>query len=443
MKIDHLTLCDLASIFKKRLVPILLAALLFAVVGFSLGALLPPKYSATASFYTRNLQSEAFLEANGLTSSQLASVQTLAKEYAALTEESDELLDRMITRHGLSLSPAELRSMLSTKTESTVFYVSATAADAAVADAVIAAVYAELPSLIQEIAWPNLLHRDYVVVPLQAAEPAVRATLHPVAVGGLSLIAGLLLSYLFFVFYFLFSNRVTDKAELERVLPGVSVLGDIPHIAPPADAAEPFYALRERLPRPKGKAVTVALTSAMAGEGKSYVAQELAKSLATAGRRVLLVDADLRRGEKEPFFAADRAPGLAEYLGGGVDALRALLHQTEQTGLSLLPAGALPISPCDTPFGARMAALLDAFCIQYDYIIADFPAVSEAADAAACVRDFENTLLVAAPPRCGARELRATVDAIAAAGGKLLGVVANKPSKNGKISKIHPKGEEV
>ena len=433
MKTEYLTLSDLFAILKKRIAPILLTALILATGGFALRALLPAEYSATATFYVRNLQSEQFLEVNGLTSSQLASVQTLAKEYATLAQESDALFDRMIANHALSTSREELRNMLTAATDSTVFTVTVTARDTATADAVIAAVESELPDLIQETAWPGLSGSFPVVILLREAAPATRSTAHPVLWAALFFAGGFLLSYLYFIFYFLFSNRLTDAAEIDRVLPGVPLFGVIPEIEPPADAAEAFFSLRERLPRGDSDgAVTLAVTSAIAGEGKSYVIAELARSLATAGHRVLLIDADLRRGAKEIFFMPEAEPGFAEYLSGKVQKPEALVHPTEKVGLSLLPAGIVPVSPCDHPLANRMAALLAVYCKQYDYILADFPAVTEATDAVVCARDFANTVLVAAPNKSGARELRAAAASLTAAGGSLLGMVVNTPPKDKK-----------
>ena len=425
MKTEYLTLSDLVAIFKKRIVPILLAALILGVCGFALRALLPERYSATATFYVRNLQSEAFLGANGLTSSQLASVQTLAKDYAMLAEESDALYDRMIKNHGLTQSRDQLRDMLRAETDSTVFTVTATARDKQAADAVIAAVEEELPALIAEVAWPNLSFD--VVVLLREAAPAARSSAHPLLWAAMGVIGGLVLSYLFFIFYFLFSNRLTDAAEISRVLPDIPLLGVIPEVEPPADPAEAFFTLRECLPRgAAGSAVTVAITSAQSGEGKSYVAAELARSLAIAGHRVLLIDCDLRRGAKEVFFQPEAEPGFAEYLSGKVTKPAALVHETEKQGLFLLPAGTVPVSPCDHPLSHRMADLLAVYCTQYDYILADFPAVTEAADAVVCARDFANTVLVAAPFHSGARELRAAVASLKQAGGSLFGTVVRQ-----------------
>lgn len=431
MKTEYLTLHDLGAILKKRILPILLAALLAALLGFAARVLLPPKYSATATFYVRNLQSERFLEANGLTTSQRAAVQTLAKEYAALLTEGDALLDRMIARHALPLTREALRDMLTAAPHDTAFTVTATARETAVADAVIAAVQAELPHFIQETAWPQLEAEYPVVVLLRAAAPAARSTASPLVWGALGALGGFLLTYLFFILYFLFSNRLADAAEIERVLTDTPLLGVIPEIKPPADAAEPFYALRERLPRADGtQAVTLAVTSPQVGEGKSYVLAALAKSLAVAGKRVLVIDADLRRGGKEAFFLPEAEPGLSEYLADPSLDPKKLVHPSTCKGVWLVPTGLAPLSPCDYPMSDRIAALLAAYAADYEYILVDFPAVTHAVDITACVADFVGTLMIAASGRCGARELRSSLSALKAVGGTVLGVVANTPPKD-------------
>ncbi|MBQ9802954.1 MAG: hypothetical protein IJW51_07810 [Clostridia bacterium] len=430
MKTAYLTLADLFAVFKKRFVSILLVTLLCFAAGFGLGTLLPPRYGATATFYVRNMQSEALLESYGLTSSQLAVVQTMAKEYAEVAQGSDAFLERVIERHDLPQTKEALRGMITTATESTRFTVTVTSKNPAVVDAVIKAIEAELPDFIQEIAWPNLSVDFTVVTLFRAAAPAARTTPHPAVFGGVLAAAGLLLTYLLHLLRFLFANRLADVDEISRALPSVPVIGIIPEIKPPLDGTEVFYALRERLPRAAGGACTVAVTSPTVGEGKSYVASELAHSLAVAGKNVLLIDADLRRGGKDAFFRPDRYPGLSEYLSGKELRPEALVSTTGQSGLSILPAGPIPVPPCDYPISERIAALLQAFEKQYDYILVDFPAVTLAAEAIACTADFAATLLVVAPRKCGARELRTSAKLLGEAGGNLVGLVANIAPKN-------------
>ena len=431
MKNESLTISDLAMIFKKRLVPLLLALLIFALGGFGIRLLLPPKYSANATFFVRNMQSEQLLLDYGLTSSQLAVVQSLAKEYAALVCESDALHARVIEKHALELTPAALRQMLSATSESATVKITVTAHSTAVADTVMAAVAAEFPTFVQEYVWPNLEADFTVVAPLRAPTPAARATWHPVWWGLLGGAVGLVLTYLYFLLAFLFCDRIFDAQEMARVLPDGLLLGILPEIQPPLDEGEAFFAVRERLPRverDKG-ACTLAVTSAEPQEGKSYVAAGLARSLAVAGKRVLLIDGDLRRDARSDFYMPEAEKGLCNLLAGEAIAPAELVCKTKVKDVFLLPAGQMTLSPCDVPFAERVAAVLTALAPAYDYILVDFPALSQSPEAVASVADFTATLLVSAPGKSRASRLRAACLEITKAKGKLFGVIANHPPK--------------
>lgn len=205
MRNDPITPGDFLDIFKKHLTPILVAVLISALLGGLLFLFLPRSYAAECKFYVRQVQSEAFLNANGLTSSQLATVQTLAREYAQLIPDSDELLDRVIERHGLSLSRKELRAMLSTDTRSTVFSVTVTGKDPLLCQKVMQALAAEVADYLNQTAWPQLSFP--VILLLHTDEAAHRVSPHPAAMAALFAGAGCLLSYLFFFVRFLFPPK--------------------------------------------------------------------------------------------------------------------------------------------------------------------------------------------------------------------------------------------
>lgn len=430
MKIDHLTPGDLVAIFKKRLLPILLALLLPALLAFSLGVLLPPRYRADASFGVRSMQSEAYLDTYGLTSSQLAVLQTLAKEYAGAIAEADLLLDRAITRHGLACTREELRLMISTATDSTTFTVTLTHPDGALALSAARALSAEIPDFLREQFWPTLPATRLPVASLHLSSEVTRAGISPVLLALLCGGGGALLTYLWFLLAFLFCNRVADGDEIARVLGEDRVLASIPTILPPTDGAEAFFALRERLPQKnEERALTVALLSAKHGEGASFVALGLAASLQVTGARVLFLDADLRNGEKKYFSLQGAEPGLAEFLDGRVKKADTLIHRTEGYTFDILPIGVLPITPAAHALTEKMADLLSLLSPKYDYIIADFPAAETAPDGPLAARAFDTTLLVAAPRHTGARELRLMRAALSDAALSVCGIAVNHPPR--------------
>lgn len=438
MKIDHLTLGDLAAICKKRLVPILLALLLCGLLGFSLRALLPTAYRADASFRVRSMQSEAYLDLNGLTSSQLAVLQTLAKEYAGAVLEADLLLDRVIEGHGLSCTREELRAMISSETDGTSFTVNVTHRDAALAVSAAAALAAEIPIFLQEHFWPTMPATRACVVSLHVATTATRVGASPFGVGAICAVGGALLTYFWFLLCFLFRNRLADGDEIARLLADDLVLADVPCVQPPADGSEAFFTLRERLPtKPAERALTLAVLSAQPADGASFVALGLAASLQGAGASVLFLDADLRNGDKKYFSLQGAEPGLAEFLGGRVEKNDALIHRAEGYPFDILPIGVLPISPAEYALTDKMRELLNLFASKYDYIIADFPATGTAPDGLLAARVFDTTLLVAAPGHTGARELRAARRALAEAELVLCGIAVNHPPLKHKTQKIN------
>ncbi|MBE6580357.1 MAG: hypothetical protein E7650_01945 [Ruminococcaceae bacterium] len=432
MKNERLTISDLILIFKKRIVPILLAMLIFALGGFGIRTVLAPKYSATATFFVRNMQSEQLLLDYGLTSSQLAVVQSLAKEYAALACESDEFKTRVLTRHALDLTAEQLGDMIGATSQSATVKITATARDAATADAVIAAITAEFPLFVQEYAWPNLDADFTVVTLLRAAPPAARASWHPVWWGLVGGGLGLLLSYLYFILAFLFSDRICDAEEMARVLPEGLLLGTLPEISPPLDEGEAFFAVRERLPRVTKQtgACTLAVTSAEPREGKSFVAVGLARSLAVAGKRVLLIDADLRRDARSDFYLPEVERGLCHLLTDATLSPEGLVCASPVKGVSVLPAGHMTLSPCDVPFSERLCDVVASLAPSYDYIFVDFPALSQSPEAVASMADLAAVLLVSALGKTRASRLRAARGTVAEANGKLLGVIANHPPKS-------------
>ncbi|WP_317922442.1 MULTISPECIES: polysaccharide biosynthesis tyrosine autokinase [unclassified Cupriavidus] len=133
---------------------------------------------------------------------------------------------------------------------------------------------------------------------------------------------------------------------------------------------------------PHGRRV-VALTSARAGEGKTFTAANLAVLAADAGLRVLLIDADLRRGSLASWFGMDGADcgvGLADVLAGNAT-LREATCRTAVSGLWLLGAGTLPANPSELLSQPRLRGILAEAESRFDLVLVDTPPVLAVADA--------------------------------------------------------------
>jgi tyrosine-protein kinase Etk/Wzc len=129
------------------------------------------------------------------------------------------------------------------------------------------------------------------------------------------------------------------------------------------------------------------------GAGKSFVSVNLAHLLAAAEGRVLLVDADLRRGDLHRQFGVEAQPGLADVLSGAVQA-DAVIRQTAVPNLDLLTAGSLPANPGELLAGGRLQQLLAEVGRRYGVVVVDTPPILSVADSALVGRHAGLNLLV-------------------------------------------------
>ena len=190
----------------------------------------------------------------------------------------------------------------------------------------------------------------------------------------------------------------------------------------------------------------IAVTSSEPGDGKSYVAANLAAVYAQAGMRTILVSADLRRPRMDSMFpTVVPNVGLAEVItkiglpapssngngshpvAGDIDGIVAkALRPTHIEGLSLLPAGQLPPNPAEILGSPKMVELLDALSAIADVVIIDTPPVLAVTDAAVLSPNVDGVVLVAAADQTHKGALTRAVETLGTAHARILGVVLNK-----------------
>jgi tyrosine-protein kinase Etk/Wzc len=117
------------------------------------------------------------------------------------------------------------------------------------------------------------------------------------------------------------------------------------------------------------------------GVGKSFVSANLACVLADAGKRTLLVDADMRRGHLHHYFGTNRDKGLSELISAQVDSKHAV-HKTEIGNLHFLPSGPLPPNPSELLISDRFQQLMKKLSAEYELVIIDTPPILAVTDAA-------------------------------------------------------------
>lgn len=169
----------------------------------------------------------------------------------------------------------------------------------------------------------------------------------------------------------------------------------------------------------------LAVTSCAAQEGKTTVVLNLAKNLAQLGKRVLVLDADLRHSVLAcQNTTAGNAQGLSEVLNGMVN-LGDCIYCTQYAGLELLFAGNPPPNPVELLSGPHFAAILTECRKYYDYVLVDTPPLGEVIDAAVIAPHGDGTLLVMLDGKVRCRTAQQVVAQLKKSGGKILGVVQN------------------
>ncbi|MGE8201108.1 MAG: CpsD/CapB family tyrosine-protein kinase, partial [Variovorax sp.] len=168
----------------------------------------------------------------------------------------------------------------------------------------------------------------------------------------------------------------------------------------------------------------VLITGATPGVGKSFVSGNFAVIMAQAGKRVLLIDADLRKGHIQKAFGLPRQGGLAEVLVGDMTTEQAI-HAQVVPNLDVLTTGNYPVNPANMMLSSRLGDLLNAMSAQYDLVVIDSPPVLVAADAAAVAAHTGAILLVARDGLTQLGELNESVKRLAHAGQRVNGVVFN------------------
>jgi capsular exopolysaccharide synthesis family protein len=218
-------------------------------------------------------------------------------------------------------------------------------------------------------------------------------------------------------FAFLFEHlddTIKQPEDLERLL-GIATLGAIPLVRgggkdgdkdnaglalstiedPRSAFAEAYRSVRTALQfsTAAGAPKVLMLTSTSAGEGKSTSALSLAIHFAQAGKRVLLVDADLRNPSLHRTLEIENNQGLTNVLAGEEKAY-AVTKPTMVPNLFIMPTGPLPPNPAELLSGAKMLALINLAAEKFDHVIIDGPPVLGLADALVLGNLAEATILV-------------------------------------------------
>ena len=205
---------------------------------------------------------------------------------------------------------------------------------------------------------------------------------------------------------------------------------------PKSPVSEVFRTLRTNIQfmSVNGKLKTLLVTSTFPEEGKSWITANLAVTFAQAGKKVLLIDADMRKGRQFNIFEVSPRPGLSNYLSNMDEnnmetsevKIKDYIQETAIENLDILVAGNVPPNPSELLISDRMTELLKKLKTKYDLVMIDGTPCDLVTDAVILSRIVDSTLVVTAQKETKKDNLVRVVKNIKNVGGNVCGIVVNK-----------------
>jgi capsular exopolysaccharide synthesis family protein len=397
--------------------------------------LTPPKYAASVTFFVGT-------QTKGVSDAYQGSLfsQQRIKSYADLLT-SDRLAQAIVDNDPMGRTADQVQESITANAipDTVLLEATVTDGDRARALRLTQGLAKQFVALVQTLETPPgsdvpTVWVEVIAGPALAARP-VSPT--PVRNAGLALVLGLVLGVGAAVLRETLDTSVKGAPALAE-LTGAAVLSTVPIdsrakkapliVAGSAGSvrAEALRQLRTNLQfvNVDAPARAIAVTSAVPGEGKTTTACNLAIVFAEAGKRVVIVDADLRRPRVAEYLNVEGAVGLTNVLAGQATVDDAL-QQWGTSGVCVLPAGSIPPNPSELLGSRNMEALLASLRQGFDVVIVDTPPLLPVTDGAVAATIVDGTVLVF---RCGkttTAQARSAADALAAVDARVLGCVLN------------------
>lgn len=251
----------------------------------------------------------------------------------------------------------------------------------------------------------------------------------------LALLAGLAISAAAIIALEQIDNGVRSPEDIERLF-NLALLGNVPRSEgdplvqledPKSEISEAFQSARAVLSfaTSRGLPKSLLVTSARASEGKSTSTMALGMAIARTGKRVLVVDADMRSPSVHKLAGCTNTNGFSNLLTGSPVHPQSYV-ETRVSGLSVLPAGPRPPSYADILSVDRLHQVLDGLLQRYDYVLVDGPPIQGMADAPLLAAAVEGTVVVMEAEKTPVRAIRLAIDRLRQVNAHIIGAIVTK-----------------
>lgn len=434
---DEIEIMDLVFILIRRwriiasvMVPVVILGVVFAITRPSIYK------SETTLIVSSGAQYSARVDQNEMTTNQ-----KLVSTYTEIAR-SESIMRNVIKKLDLGSTPTQVakKVKVSPVGDTEFIRISYTDADPRIAMLLVDEVSREFINRVRQVMnVQNLRVADKAE--LGKLEPKKRALILAISI----VLGGMLGVFAAFVVEFLHS-KLRKPEDIERVL-GASVLANIPEFDledegngkrkiffkgdQDSHIAEALRVLRTNVHFMNDESSSVIVTtSTVPKEGKSTVAANYAMSVALSGKKVLLVDCDIRRPRAHTSFDIEVEYGMGDVLLGKREAADVIIKDIEEN-LDLLPSKHLTNNVTELFLGDRMKQLIEEVRGKYDLVVLDTPPLMVATDAAIMSEYADGLIYVVGYDEISKKELMASKQILKRAGANILGCVVNKVEKSG------------
>jgi capsular exopolysaccharide synthesis family protein len=386
-----------------------------------------PVYSASAMF---------FVDAPALTSN----IDRLTQSYGTIIA-GRGVAERMVANLGLQISPADVQSRIDVQTPAGSQLIQVTTKGATAEDAqhLLDGVAQAFIALRQEgnlpgtVSMAEVNRAQQVAAPAAAGSSVLRSAIL-VAMLGMIGAAAIVVAFEYM------TDAVRDRADVEHA-GSVPALGSIPawnigrgfervlamRSGGTSPVAERYRMLRTAigLATREAPAQAILIAGAAPGAGASTTAANVAAALAQQGRRVAIVDADMRAGSLHRVFGVAAGAGLSDALSDDSMHLEQIIRSTPAAGVMLVPSGAVAPNAAELLDSPRFDAVMRALRERFDAIVVDCPPVPQVTDATVLAAKCDATIIVVRGDHTRRSDLAATVAALRPATTRILGTVLN------------------
>ncbi len=261
---------------------------------------------------------------------------------------------------------------------------------------------------------------------------------------------GIVVSFAYVVIIYLFDNTIKKEEDIEEYIK-IKSLGSVPINNDKSEIinrentktyiTESINTIRTNIlyMNSTKNAKTILITSCMPREGKSWISTNIAVSFAETNKKVLLVDADMRKGRINKIFKVDNRAGLSNYLFNmnsdvekDVYLAKEYIKETKIPNLHILTNGTIPPNPSELLASSNMKELLAILKSIYDIIIIDAPPCKLVSDSIVLSTIVDSSVIVTNSGNTKISDLKEIKKSINIVGGKIIGAIVNKAKIKGK-----------